>query len=308
MSYKYDSLITILNRIDSGARVTKHMLMDELELKERTIFRYIKTLQVAGFPIYYDRKRETYAFIDGYSLRKPNISVGEALALALAKIVLKGFSEGVESSIESIEKKLAVNKRITTSHIHIKTEEPSRQVSEYLHDINDAILNHQRLELEYTALSTQETTVRKVDPYYLFYHDGIWHLRAYCHMREELRLFALDRIEKLKILREYFVPMMISQDEELIWSFGNYVDGDPMRVVLRFDREIKDHVLRKKWHPSQQTQELKDGTLEMQLSINGPGGIGEWIHRWIPYVEVVEPKSLRKQLALDLKRALEKNR
>jgi predicted DNA-binding transcriptional regulator YafY len=308
MSYKYDSLILILNRIDSGAQVTKNMLMDELEMKERTIFRYIKTLQVAGFPIYYDRKRETYAFAEGYSLRKPNITVGEALALALAKNVLKSFSEGIESSIESIEKKLAVNRKIKTSHIHIKTEEPSKQVSGYLHEINDAILNFQRLELTYAALSTQETTVRTIDPYYLFYHDGFWHLRAYCHLREEMRLFALDRIEKLSVLREYFVPMALSQDDELLWSFGHYVDGDPISIVLRFDREIREHVMRKKWHPSQDVKELKDGGLEMRLNVNGVQGIGSWILKWIPHVKVLEPKSLRQQLLSKLEAAIEKNR
>ncbi|HOD75046.1 MAG TPA: HTH domain-containing protein, partial [Syntrophorhabdaceae bacterium] len=67
MSYKFDSLLIILNRIDSGKRVTADSLMEELEVSKRTVHRYITTLQTANFPIEYDRERRTYAFTGGYT-------------------------------------------------------------------------------------------------------------------------------------------------------------------------------------------------------------------------------------------------
>ncbi|MDP1759199.1 MAG: HTH domain-containing protein, partial [Thermodesulfovibrionales bacterium] len=80
MSYKFDSLITILRKLDSRENVTVHYLMNDHEVAERTVYRYIKTLQVAGFPIIFDRKKESYMFSENYKLAKPDLSVEETLA------------------------------------------------------------------------------------------------------------------------------------------------------------------------------------------------------------------------------------
>ncbi|MBI4709701.1 MAG: HTH domain-containing protein, partial [Nitrospirae bacterium] len=85
MSYKFDSLISILNKLDNKEKVTVYSLSDDMEVSERSIHRYLRTLQVAGFPIHYDKKKESYCFLEGYGLKKTNISLEESLAFALAK-------------------------------------------------------------------------------------------------------------------------------------------------------------------------------------------------------------------------------
>ncbi|MEK7333449.1 MAG: HTH domain-containing protein, partial [Nitrospirota bacterium] len=99
MSYKFDSLITILRKLDSREKVTVHSLMDELEISERSAYRYIQTLQVAGFPITFDRKKESYIFSERFKLGKPDITVEETLALSLAKRLLGNFGTGMEKSL-----------------------------------------------------------------------------------------------------------------------------------------------------------------------------------------------------------------
>lgn len=74
-----------------------------------------------------------------------------------------------------------------------------------------------------------------------------------------------------------------------------------------FDEEIKSRVLRKKWHQSQKEKELKDGRLEVKFTVKGTGGIKQWIYRWLPYVEVVEPKELKEEIKSELKEAMKKN-
>ena len=91
MSYKFDSLLEILNKLDNGEKITVHSLIDDLEMSERTIHRYIRALQTARFPICYDKKKDSYVFEKGYSLKKPYISVEEQLAFALAKNLLKNL-------------------------------------------------------------------------------------------------------------------------------------------------------------------------------------------------------------------------
>lgn len=308
MSYKFDSLMKILNMLDSGKKVTVHSLMDDLEISERSVHRYLQTLQVAGFPIYYDREKESYVFSEGYSLRKPNLSVEETLAFALAKKMLSNFGSGMEKSLNSIEEKLSVKKSEISGHIVLKAEGPSPEVGEYLDEIHQAIINFQRIKLVYKTLYSDKESVRNVDPCYLFFspQEGFWHLRAYCHLRKELRTFDLDRIISLKVLNEHFVPVNISQKEELSGSFGTWLDGKPVEVVLRFDSDIKPYITRKKWHQSQKEKELKNGQLEVRFKVNGLDEIKTWIYRWLPYVEVVAPKKLKEIIRAELKNALRK--
>jgi predicted DNA-binding transcriptional regulator YafY len=126
-------------------------------------------------------------------------------------------------------------------------------------------------------------------------------------LREDLRTFALDRILSIKVLKEHFIPKGISSDDELSGAFGNIVDGEQVEVVLRFDAEIKPYVLRKKWHESQKDKELNDGTIEMRFVVNGIEEIKQWIYRWLPYIEIVEPKELREEVRNELKEAVERN-
>ena len=83
------------------------------------------------------------------------------------------------------------------------------------------------------------------------------------------------------------------------------LDGEPVEVVLRFDAEIKPYVLRKKWHESQKEKELKDG-VELRFKVNGIEGIKQWIYKWLPHVEVVEPRELKEDIKKELKEAMKK--
>lgn len=306
MSYKFDSLITILRKLDSRENVTVHSLMNDLEIAERTAYRYIQTLQVAGFPIIFDRKKKSYVFSENYKLAKPALSVEETLAFALAKKLLGNFGTGMEKSLNSIEEKLSLKEPSLPHHIVLKTERLSPIVEGYLGTIYSAIKNFQRIKITYQSLYSNEETERKIDPYYLFFQDDYWHLRGYCHLREDLRTFALDRIVSLKVLKEHFIPSGISAEDELSGTFGNILDGEPIEVVLRFDAKIKPYVLRKKWHESQKEKELKDGRVEMRFKVNGIQGIKQWTYKWLPHVEVVEPKELKKEIVEELNDALKK--
>jgi len=308
MSYKFDSLIRILNMLDRKEKVTVQSLMDDLSISERSTYRYMTTLKDADFPISFDREKGTYTFEEGYSLSKPDLTLEEILAFSLAKKFLGNFGPGMETTLDQIEKKISFKKSETLKNIIFSHEDFSAKVGEYLFSIHQAARNFQKIELVYRSLYADETTKRKVNPYYLFYQDDLWHFRGYCHLRGEFRTFALDRIESVKLLDEYFVPEKIPQEDELTGAFGTYIDGEPVEVVLRFDEEIKPYILRKKWHKSQNDKLLHDRRVELTFTVNGIEGIKKWVYRWLPYVEVVEPEALKVAVLKDLTKAIEKNR
>ena len=191
-------------------------------------------------------------------------------------------------------------------HVVLKAEELPSNVGLRLASINEAIMQFKRVKMVYDALYSGDVTERVVDPYYLFFQDGFWNIRAYCNLRKEFRTFALDRIVSLEVLDNYFVPQSVSLEDDLSGSFAAFVDGEPTDVVLRFDEAIKNEVIRKRWHQSQEQIELDDGRLEIHFHVNGLEGIMPWINRWVPYVEVISPAELRKAVHGHLKEALKK--
>jgi predicted DNA-binding transcriptional regulator YafY len=308
MSYKFDSLMMILNKLDSGEKVTVDSLEEDLGVSQRTVFRYLTTIQAAGFPILFDREKGGYGFMEGYTLKRPNLSPEETLALSISKRMVRGMGTGWEDSLSQIEQKLSIQKTELPRHIILSKKNMPEKVAGYLGDIHKAIMNYQKLKLTYSPLYSDQKTKRKVDPYYLFFEEDFWYLRGYCHLRDEPRTFALDRIISLKVLEEHFIPTNIAPEEEFSGAFGTVVDGEPVEVVLRFDEECRPYIQRKKWHESQKERDLKDGRLELRFRVNGLEGITPWIYRWLPYVEVVSPRDLKSTLQEDLEAALKKNR
>ena len=103
------------------------------------------------------------------------------------------------------------------------------------------------------------------------------------------------------MLDKYFVKKVnLVPDEELAGAACVVLDGELVDVVLRFDEKMKPYMLRTKWFKSQKEKELPDGRLEVKIRANGFVGLKSWIYRWIPYVEVVEPKELREEMKIDV--------
>ena len=306
MSYKFDSLMLILKKLDGREKVTVESLQEDLGVTERTIFRYLNTLQAAGFPVVFEKEKGGYRFMEGYGLKKPDLSLDETLALGISRKMMAGLGSGWEESLKGIEEKLSIKKSGLPRHIVLSGGTLSEEVDGHIRTIHSAIMNFQRLKMTYRPLYSDEKTRRKVDPYYLFFEEGFWHFRGYCHFREEVRTFALDRIMSLKVLEEHFLPRNIAPEEELSGAFGTVVDGEPVEVILRFDPECRPYLQRKRWHDSQRERILKDGRLELRFTVNGLEGITPWIYRWLPEVEVVSPKRLRETIKEELGRYLKK--
>ncbi len=109
MSDKFNALWIILNKLDQKKKVTTKSLMEELEVSERSVYRYIMTLQVAGFPVDYDRGQNSYVFSEGYTLKKPDVSVEETLPWHFPKL-LRNFGPDMERSLAKLKRNCPVKK------------------------------------------------------------------------------------------------------------------------------------------------------------------------------------------------------
>ena len=72
-----------------------------------------------------------------------------------------------------------------------------------LKDLRQALLRQQSCQLQYRPARRQSNSYR-VDPYTLLFFKYALYLGGYAHNRDALRLFAIERIEDLKLLDERF--------------------------------------------------------------------------------------------------------
>src|SRR5213079_1863187 len=79
---------------------------------------------------------------------------------------------------------------------------------EKLQLLRRAILEHHMVHFVYHTRHASDgsdaTNERSANPYGLTYFLHSWHLVAYCHLRQDRRIFRLDRIEDLIILEKTF--------------------------------------------------------------------------------------------------------
>jgi predicted DNA-binding transcriptional regulator YafY len=284
--------------------VTRPNLARELKVTVRSADRYIATLRNAGFPISFDDERGSYVFEEGYSLSKTDFSTDEVLALGLAKNMLSRFGSKTGKVLDSLERKMSISSFNLPKHIVFSEQAMPPQVEEHFRKLNFAVANLNQVEMVYsTAYKGGERSCRIVDPYYLLYHENIWYLRAYCRERKEPRLFALDRIESLTVSDRNFLPKPEITPEEFKEAFGVITGGEPVTVVLRFDKACKPY-LKRFTFPGQKEKELKDGRIELRFRTSGLKGVKLWLYRHIPHFEVVEPKELKEEIRKELKEAI----
>jgi proteasome accessory factor C len=67
----------------------------------------------------------------------------------------------------------------------------------HLEEARRAVSAHEQIELRYYSLSSDEESVRVVDPLDVVAVDGRWYLDGYCHRVEGMRRFRIDRILEL---------------------------------------------------------------------------------------------------------------
>lgn len=309
---KLDRLLYILNKLDQRARVHPKEIAQELGVTERTVYRYLKTLQKADFPIEYHRNRGTYAFAEGFSLKRALLATDEILILALARKMLGPLGdEKLKDFISRLEKRISSPVERTENFAAIFGIQPAGvdfRLLDLLRDLSLAIREHECVEIEYEK-EPGEREKREVEPYFIFFTGDFWYVHTWCRARDAERTFALDKISSWRRTGRYFLPRKeVHSLKDVEEAFGPYVDDEPQEVVVRFDEVVSQYFFRRKWVKDQEVTRLDDGSVEVRFTVRGVQGLKHWLYKWLPWFEIVSPSWLREEVVSDLKTALAKNK
>ena len=172
--------------------------------------------------------------------------------------------------------------------------------------VTSGALNRQRLFLTYDGRQRGEVSEREVSPQRLVYYKGNWYLDAWCHKKEALRSFAVERIGQAHLLNMACKHISDAElDEKLAKSFGIFSGEPTATAVLHFTEQAARWVADEEWFPEQESRWLDENTFELRIPYNNRTELIMEICRYGPDVEVIEPPELRRQLANKLQAAAE---
>jgi len=279
----------------------------ELRCTVRTVWRDLRVLQDAGFPIYDERdgRRGLWKVEEGFRDRLPiPLSLPEVVALLVSHGAVNHggagpFGPAVASAFGKVRALLtpkalelvdrmgaAVGARTVGAKLQLGTDE-------HLEVIQRALAEGRTLQMRYYSLSRDAETERAVDPYQLMFFNGALYLAGYCHLRQDVRIFAVDRIRVVRASNATFTrPADFSADAYWRGAWG-IVRGNEVTVRVVFSPVVAPHVRGRLWHTSQELRELAGGRLELRITVADTLEVRRWLLGFGAEVEVLDPPALR---------------
>ncbi|HEY8504219.1 MAG TPA: transcriptional regulator [Gemmataceae bacterium] len=308
-------LLEIDRVIRAGEYPNATTLAERLEVHPRTVHRDLDFLRCSwGAPLEFCRLRNGFYYRDpDYALPLMRLTEGELVALFLAERAMqryKGtpFAQDLATAFRKLTARLPDTVTVNLDHLRegysFRGPEPGGADPRMFRQLERAVREGRQLELVYWSASRDEVCRRVVDPYHLTSVQGEWYLIAYCHLREEVRMFAPSRVRSLKETGARFArPADFSIDAYLDASFRVLRGGEAQEVRLRFTPAVARYVRGKVWHPSQELREGKGGTLEVTFRLGHLLEVKRWVLSWGADCEVLAPEELRREVAEELGRA-----
>ncbi len=209
-------VLTTLELLQAHPRLSGADLAARLEVDRRTVRRYVTMLQDLGIPVEAERGRHGgYRLRPGFKLPPMVFTDDEALALTIGLLMarrlgLPGAAPAVEGALAKMDRVLpptvrrqvdAVRETLVTDLAPASAIPSGAMVS----TIGEAVRARRRVRLRYASWRGEETD-RDLDPYGLVYLSSRWFTVGHCHLRQDLRVFRLDRVLDATLCPEGFEP------------------------------------------------------------------------------------------------------
>jgi len=298
--------------------VPKAKIEEQLECSHSTAERLIKEMRLyLDAPIEYDRSANGYFYSKNgnhkYELPGLWFNASELYALLITHQLLSTVEPGLlDAHIEPLKNKIEAllqTKTFTASELakrvrilKIASRKPNPK---HFSLVATALLTRKRLFIEYQGRERNKATQRDISPQRLIYYRDNWYLDAWCHLREKLRSFALERIDTSKLVDVDATEITESQlDEHYATSYGIFA-GKPTQIAkLKFNVRVAKWVADERWHPQQKGQFGIEGSYELDIPYRDPRELIMDILKYGPDVEVLSPPALRKQIQQQLEQAI----
>ncbi|MBZ5555871.1 MAG: YafY family transcriptional regulator [Acidobacteriia bacterium] len=216
-------IIQLLRRRRTATTATH--IAGRLGVSERTVYRDIRDLVLAGTPI--DGEAGVgYRIRPGYDLPPLMFDRDEIQALVLGARIVRQFGDpALARASETILNKVAavipknLAPLLSDTRLFVPSMLSGGKSADALSLAREALIERRKLRLTY-ASAKGDGTERTVRPLGIFFWGRTWTLAAWCELRNDFRNFRLDRVSRSSMLDTTFEDEAGKTLKDLLTKYG----------------------------------------------------------------------------------------
>lgn len=291
-------------------------LAQEEGCSERTVYRDLSVLELAGVPWYFDDEQRCYRVRPDFRFPVLNLTDEELIGQATATILTGAKGLKIGKGAKPITDKLAAAAGEETSKLlddanrlvavlDLKLADHSRH-QQVIHTVQWALLRGKQLAGKYSSPYAAKPHKLSLHPYRLCLVKQAWYLVARPGNEDQPKTYRVTRFKSLRMLD---IPAQVPRDFDLRRYLGNawsvYRGDRTYDVEVVFTPEAAPLVTETTWHHTQQVKRHADGRVTLAFRVDGLNEILWWLLGWAGRVKVVKPPELRDMVVEQLRKALE---
>lgn len=285
---KIDRLIGILSILLQEEKTTAPELAERFEVSRRTINRDIEDLCRAGIPIRTAQGTGGgISIMDGYRMDR-TILTSKDMQMILAGLRSLDSVSGSQYYGQLMEKIQTGSSKFISGRDSMLIDLSSwykGSLAPKIEVIQSSIENRHFLQFKYYAPSGESR--RTIEPYYLVFQWSSWYVWGWCSVREDYRLFKLNRMDRVAETEKGFVCREVPMPDlsnEKIFSGG-------INVKALFTPDMKWRLV-EEFGPHCFT-EADDGRLFFSADYTDMENLVTWLMTFGAKAEVLEPVEAR---------------
>ncbi|MFD2614533.1 helix-turn-helix transcriptional regulator [Paenibacillus gansuensis] len=272
---KAKRLMELMMTVNRKRRFKVQELADEFGVSKRTMLRDLQELGELGVPLYSEvGPHGGYQVVRERVLPPIAFTEEEAVSMFFAVHSLRHYSSlPFEAESASALNKFYlhmpgdVRDRIDSMKHRVDFITPTRHAdAPFLAILLEAAVNGKVLEVIYTSKEEGEGP-RRIQPAFLYAHNGFWYCKAYCFLRQGFRVFRCDRISHAEADKSGTEPMDLSS------MFADEGSKEKLQGTIRIYAELTRTGVQRceaeRWLASPLLQVREDGTGVLEMNISG---------------------------------------
>ena len=179
----------------------------------------------------------------------------------------------------------------------------------YLEDIIKAMRDNHVIFISYYSYNAEKYNEFDIYPYFVKAFKKRWYVVAYSPGTDDIRCYALDRMENVTISEETFkLPEDLDPAEYFKDCFGiiNNEDSEVQKVVLKVDAFQSNYIRNLPLHDSQKETKRTDEYSIFEYHLKPEFDFEQEIFSNMDTMEVLEPQWLREDIAEKLRNLTKK--
>ncbi len=154
--------------------------------------------------------------------------------------------------------------------------------------------HHKSVKILYKGHEDEKEHERQIDPYIITYYNSAWYIKAFCHLRNGIRIFAIHRIKQVEILDETFeVPTEILKTP---FKGEPFEFNEVKDIEIWCSPEIAGYVLERSEVYDQTYKMNEDGSLNLYIKSAPSRSIIKWILSEGGNTRLIKPKELAEEI------------